>query len=54
MLERASLIDPDYAAMWLSLADRYYYEGHYGGGGSGALRRSEAWPGRRLRSIPIT
>ena len=32
MLERASLIDPDYAATWLSLADRYYYEGHYGGG----------------------
>ena len=42
MLERASLIDPDYAATWLSLADRYYYEGHYGGGGAGALRRSEA------------
>ncbi len=42
MLERASLIDPDYAAMWLSLADRYYYEGHYGGGGGSALRRSEA------------
>ncbi len=42
MLERASAIDPDYAAMWVSLADRYYYEGHYGGGGGGALRRSEA------------
>ncbi len=42
MLERATLIDPDYAATWLSLADRYYYEGHYGGGGSSALRRSEA------------
>jgi eukaryotic-like serine/threonine-protein kinase len=42
MLERASVIDPDYAATWLSLADRYYYEGHYGGGGRAALRRSEA------------
>ena len=42
MLERASVIDPDYADMWVSLADRYYYDGHYGGGGSGALRRSEA------------
>ena len=42
MLERASAIDPDYADMWVSLADRYYYDGHYGGGGSGALRRSEA------------
>ena len=42
MLERASAIDPDYADMWLSLADRYYFDGHYGGGGRGALRRSEA------------
>jgi TolB-like protein len=42
MLERASVIDPDYTATWVSLADRYYYDGHYGGAGSGALRRSEA------------
>ncbi len=42
MLERASAIDPDYADMWVSLADRYYYDGHYGGGGRDALRRSEA------------
>jgi TolB-like protein len=42
MLERASLMDRDYADMWVSLADRYYYDGHYGGGGRGALRRSEA------------
>ena len=42
MLERASAIDPDYADMWVSLADRYYNDGHYGGGGSDALRRSEA------------
>jgi TolB-like protein len=42
MLERASVIDPDYADMWVSLADRYYYDGHYGGGGRDALRRSEA------------
>jgi eukaryotic-like serine/threonine-protein kinase len=42
MLERASAIDPDYADTWLALADRYYYDGHYSGGGRGALRRSEA------------
>ena len=42
MLERASVMDPDYADMWVSLADRYYYDGHYGGGGRDALRRSEA------------
>jgi len=42
MLERASVMDRDYADMWVSLADRYYYDGHYGGGGRDALRRSEA------------
>jgi eukaryotic-like serine/threonine-protein kinase len=42
MLERSSAIGPDYANTWLSLADRYYYDGHYGGGGRDALRRSEA------------
>ena len=42
MLERASSMDPDYADIWVSLADRYYYDGHYGGAGSDALRRAEA------------
>ena len=42
MLERASATDPDYAETWVALADRYYNDGHYGGGGSKALRRSEA------------
>jgi TolB-like protein/tetratricopeptide (TPR) repeat protein len=42
MLERARSIEPEYADTWVSLADRYHYDGHYGGGGSEALRRSEA------------
>jgi serine/threonine protein kinase len=42
MLERASEVDPDYAATWASLGIRYYHDGHYGGGGIEALRRSEA------------
>jgi tetratricopeptide (TPR) repeat protein len=42
MLEHASAIEPDDAQTWVSLADRYYNDGHYGGGGSVALRRSEA------------
>ena len=42
MLERASSIEPEYVGTWVSLADRYYYDGHYGGGGSEALRLSEA------------
>ena len=42
MLERASVIEPDHADTWVSLADRYYNDGHYGGGGSDALRASEA------------
>jgi cytochrome c-type biogenesis protein CcmH/NrfG len=42
MLERASLLDPEFADPWVSLAQRYYYEAHYGGGGSDARRHSEA------------
>jgi TolB-like protein len=42
MLERASAVDPDHAGTWASLGNRYYYEGHYGGGGIEAFRRSEA------------
>lgn len=42
MLERASTIDPDHADAWARLATRYYYAGHYGGGGPDALRQSEA------------
>jgi non-specific serine/threonine protein kinase len=41
MLERASQIDPKYADTWVSLSDRYYHEGHYGGGGRNPLRLSE-------------
>src|SRR6185503_20942521 len=29
MLERAISMDPDYADIWVSLADRYYFDGHY-------------------------
>jgi TolB-like protein len=42
MLERASSIDPDHADTWVSLAQRYYDDGHYGGGGREALRQAEA------------
>jgi TolB-like protein/tetratricopeptide (TPR) repeat protein len=42
MLERASSIDADYGDVWVALSDRYYNDGHYGGGGPDALRRSEA------------
>lgn len=42
MLQRASVIDPEHADTWASLAARYYDDGHYGGGGGEALRRSEA------------
>jgi tetratricopeptide (TPR) repeat protein len=48
MLERASAIDADFGDMWVSLADRYYNDGHYGGGGADALRRSEAAARRAL------
>ena len=42
MLQRAISSDPDYTDMWVSLAARYYDDGHYGGGGHEALRQSEA------------
>jgi TolB-like protein len=42
MLQRASSIEPDYADTWARLSTRYYYDGHYGGGGTDALRRAEA------------
>ena len=42
MLQRASSIEPDYADAWARLSTRYYYDGHYGGGGTDALRRAEA------------
>jgi len=41
ILERASTIDPHQADPWVVLARRYYDDGHYGGGGSNALRKSE-------------
>ena len=40
--QRASAIEPDYADAWARLSTRYYYDGHYGGGGTEALRRAEA------------
>ena len=42
MLQRASSIEPDYADVWARLSTRYYYDGHYGGGGTDALRQAEA------------
>jgi TolB-like protein len=41
LLERAATLDPDYANAWVALGRRYYHQGHYAGGGAGALRRSE-------------
>jgi serine/threonine protein kinase len=54
MLERASSTDPDYADMWVSLADRYYFDGHYGGGAAVRSGGRKPRPGRRSRSIRIT
>jgi serine/threonine protein kinase len=42
MLQRAIAIEPDYADAWARLSTRYYHDGHYGGGGTEALRRAEA------------
>jgi serine/threonine protein kinase len=52
MLQRASAIDPDYADTWVQLAQRYYTDGHYSGGGREALRRSETAARQALRLDP--
>ena len=52
MLERASQIDPTYADTWVSLSDRYYREGHYGGGGRNPLRLAEAAARQALARDP--
>jgi eukaryotic-like serine/threonine-protein kinase len=51
-LERASLLDPDYADTWAALAKRYYADGHFSDGGIEELRRSEAAARRALALDP--
>jgi eukaryotic-like serine/threonine-protein kinase len=53
MLQRATVLEPDYPDTWLSLADRYYYDAHYGGGGREPLRQSEAAAIQALALDPI-
>jgi TolB-like protein len=52
MLQRASAIDPEYADTWVQLAQRYYTDGHYSGGGREALTRSETAARHALRVDP--
>ena len=54
MLQRASKLEQEHADTWAALAARYYDDGHYGGGGSDGLRRSEAAADKRWRWIRIT
>ena len=42
MLERAVGLDPTYAPAWGALGPRYYYDAHYGSGGSEMFNRSIA------------
>jgi tetratricopeptide (TPR) repeat protein len=42
MLEKAVALDPNHAPAWRALSLRYYYDAHYGAGGSAMLKRSEA------------
>jgi eukaryotic-like serine/threonine-protein kinase len=41
-LERATVLDPDYAPAWAALGRRYYYEAEYAGGGNEMSQRSRA------------
>ncbi|HZQ24849.1 MAG TPA: winged helix-turn-helix domain-containing protein [Terriglobales bacterium] len=50
MLEKAVALDPKHAPAWRALSLRYYYDAHYGAGGSAMLKRSEA-AAERARSL---
>jgi TolB-like protein len=52
MLERAVTLDDSYAPAWGALADRYYFDATYGGGGSAALVRSRDASQRALDLEP--
>jgi eukaryotic-like serine/threonine-protein kinase len=41
-LQRAVVLDPEYAPAWATLGQRYYYEAEYAGGGSEMSQRSQA------------
>jgi eukaryotic-like serine/threonine-protein kinase len=52
MLERAVSIDPNFAPAWAGLAERYYYDGQYGGDGQSMLKRSASATERALALDP--
>ena len=52
VLEHVTELDPGYAPAWEALGMRYYYEGSYGGGGAGALTRSQSALERALQLDP--
>jgi DNA-binding winged helix-turn-helix (wHTH) protein/serine/threonine protein kinase len=52
MLERAVELDPAYAPAWLSLARRYYVEGHFGSGDPAMLERALATAERGIALDP--
>jgi TolB-like protein/predicted Ser/Thr protein kinase len=52
LLERATSLDAEHANAWATLATRYYYEAHYGGGGPSVMRRSEAAARKALALDP--
>ncbi len=52
MLERAVGLDPTYAPAWNALADRYYYDAQYGGGGVRGFERAQKALERALSLDP--
>lgn len=48
MLQRAVDLDPKYSPAWRALAQRYYYESRYSGGGEAMMQRSDAAAERAL------
>src|SRR5258708_15857873 len=52
MLERAVGLDSTYAPAWAALAERYYIDSQYAGGGEAMMKRADAADERALALDP--
>jgi len=53
MLERSVQIDPNYAPAWLTLGERYYYDGTYSDGGTPALEKARNAAEKAIALDPV-
>src|SRR6476619_5479145 len=53
LLERSVQIDPSYAPAWLTLGERYYYDGTYSDGGTPALEKARNAAEKAIALDPV-